>query len=60
MSFSHWSGLSSKEGKDRFAMFHVNKDDSLTKDEFCSGRGMGKGKGMGKGMGQGQGTGTSQ
>jgi hypothetical protein len=39
-----------------FKTMDVNGDGSLTKDEFCSGKGMG----MGKGMGQGQGTVTPQ
>lgn len=39
-----------------FKSMDVNGRGSLTKDDFCSGKGMG----MGGGMGQGRGTGTNQ
>ena len=41
-----------------FKAMDLNGDGPLTKDEFCSGKGMGRG--AGKGMGQGMGKGTSQ
>jgi hypothetical protein len=43
-----------------FKAMDVNGRGYLTKDDFCSGKGMGMGKGMGKGMGQGIGRGTNQ
>jgi len=51
-----------------FKAMDVNGRGYLTRDEFCSDKGMGMGGGMGKGMGQGmgggmgkgQGTGTNQ
>ena len=50
-----------------FKSMDVKGQNFLTKDDFCSGKGMGRGgmgkrmgQGMGKGMGQGQGTGTNQ
>ena len=60
--------------EEMFQAMDVNGQGYLTKDEFCSGKGMGQGmgqgkgmgqgmgqgKGMGKGMGQGQGAGTNQ
>ena len=50
-----------------FKSMDVKGQGFLTKDQFCSGKGMGMGgmgkgmgQGMGKGMGQGQSTGTPQ
>jgi hypothetical protein len=43
-----------------FTAMDVHKRGYLTRDEFCSDKGMGMGKGMGRGMGRGQGTERNQ
>jgi Ca2+-binding EF-hand superfamily protein len=45
--------------EERFKAMDVNGHGYITKEEFCSGRGMGR-RGMGRGMGQDQGAGTNQ